>query len=171
VSGLTSVIVLYVVTILAEGRDDGLQNCVIVWPIAVGVLTIFSLFLFLNGYEFCLRQKRNRRRETLRGSFDMYLWRGDTYSVEEHVDYERSRCLWISYLFLTFALFCIMIVSVEQYFSLDSSCYSNLKHSVDDILLGYEVLAYMSVAVISLLACIICLLFIFVLIYLREILR
>jgi len=174
VVGLTFVIVLWVVALLADGLEEEVDNCVIIWPIAGGVSAIFVLFLFLNGYESCLRRKKIREQAGSLGAKDSQgiYWqyrRTDTCSGEWYVDYERSRCIWISYLFLTFALLCVMTASVEQYFSLDSRCYSNLKHNLDNLLIGYEFLAYMSVAVLSLLACISCLLFLVFLVYLKEI--
>jgi len=176
VIGLTFVIVLWVVALLADGLDDEVHHCVILWPVATAVSVIFILFFFLNGYEFCLRRKKRRENRPLdsldtKRSNSMYCRRRDSRSVEWYVEYERSRCLWVLYLILTFALLCVMTASVEQYFSLDSRCYSNLKHNLDDLLMGYEFLAYMSVAVLSLLACISCLLFIAFLVYLREIAR
>jgi len=147
---------------------------VILWPIVSGISAIFILFFFLNGYEFCLKRKKrweNRRLDSLdtKGSHSIYCRQRDTRRVEWYTDYERSRCIWVSYLFLTFALLCVMTASVEQYFSLDSRCYSNLQHNLENLVVSYEVLAYMSVAVLSLLACISCLLFVALLIYLKEV--
>lgn len=174
VVGLTFVIVLWVVALLADGLDDELHHCVILWPIVAGVSAIFILFFFLNGYEFCIRRKKRRENRSLdsldtNASNSIYCRRRESRIVEWYDSYERSRCLWVSYLFLTFALLCVMTASVEQYFSLDSRCYSNLQHNLENLVVSYEVLAYMSVAVLSLLACISCLLFVALLIYLKEV--
>jgi predicted cation transporter len=80
--------------------------------------------------------------------------------VVEYDIYERHTCVILSYVFLVVALFCIMIASVAQYFSLNSSCYSHLEDNVAELLLGYKILAFMSVTVLGLLACLVsCLLF------------
>jgi len=163
--GLTFVIAVWVYALVAEGPYELHRNCVILWPIVAGVLIISALFLCLSGYDFFMKRKKERENTKrgsplgLKASLDIYLRAG------EYVGYERHSCVEWSYLCLIFALLCFMIASVEQYFSLDESCYSYLKNDIDDLLLGYEVLAYISVVVLSLLGCFIFLIFVGILVY------
>jgi len=161
---LSFVIVVWVVALIAEGPHE-LHSCVILWPIVAGVLIISALFLCLSGYDFFMKRRKERENIKrgsplgIKASLDIYLRAG------EYVGYERHSCIEWSYLCLVFALLCFMIASVEQYFSLDASCYSYLKSNIDDLLLGYEVLAYISVVVLSLLGCFIFLIFVGILVY------
>jgi len=168
---LTFIIVLWVVALIADGPDE-FHSCVILWPIVAGILIISVLFILLRGGEYCIRElhrHRNLRKAAegapigplgVKDSLKIHRQGEVEAPVKNFVVYEQHTCVSVSYVLLTLALFAVMIASVVQYFTLDSSCYTHLQDNVEELLLGYEVLAYMSVVVLSLLSCVLsCLLF------------
>jgi len=168
---LTFVIVLWVVALIADGPDET-HSCVILWPIVAGVLIISVLFIFLGGLEYCLKElhrRRNLREAKARSPLGLKdslqvdgqkRKKGNEIPGRAYIVYQQHICVTCTYFLLTLSLLCVMIASVAQYFTLDSSCYEHLQINVEELLLGYEVLAYMSAVVLSLLSCIlVCLLF------------
>jgi len=158
---LSCVIILWVVALIADGPNE-MHNCVILWPILAGVLFIAVLFIFLRCAEFCLKRGRHRKKpktvgEPL-GMRDSLRMRRLSSTIPEdgYPNYRSDNWhIWIamSYLLLVFALFCVMIGSVVQFYSLDSACYHHLQETVSQLLLGYEVLAYTSVVILCMLGC------------------
>lgn len=163
---LTFVIVLWSVSLIADGPIET-HRCITLWPIVAGVLVICFLFLILGGVDYCMHEL-NRRKNLKNAHARSALGRHDSLQIERpirkkigdtygghYVVYHQHSCVTWSYLFLTIALLCLMISSVWQYFTLGSSCYSRLKANVKELLLGYELLAYMSAVVLSIISCII----------------
>jgi len=158
---LCCVIVLWVVGIIADGPDE-MKSCVLLWPLVAGVLSIAILFLFLKCAEHCLKMRKSRKnKKTLgeplgfRDSLRMYNHKPPTQEsiIPMIYGYEQPICIILSYAFLLFALFCVMIGSVVQFYSLDSVCYHHLQETVSELLLGYEVLVYTSLVVLSIVGC------------------
>jgi len=162
---LTFIVVLWLVSLIVDGPIET-HRCVTLWPIVAGVLIICFLFLSLGSCDYCI-WKLNRRRNMRTAWERSTLGQNDSLQIERrqnigstvggtnggyNVAYQQHSCVSWCYLFLTIALFCLMISSVWQYFSLDSSCYSELKVNVEELLLGYELLAYMSTVVLSLIS-------------------
>jgi len=161
---LTFVIVLWLVSLIADGPFET-HTCVALWPIVAGVLIVCFLCLFLKGVDFWM-QELFRRKNLRNAKARAALGRNDSLKIERqkgqkigntyggyYVVYEQHSCVTWSYLFLTLALLCLMISSVWQYFTLDSNCYEQLQVSVEELMLGYELLAYMSAVVLSIISC------------------
>jgi len=127
-----------------------------------GVVFIAVLFIFLRCAEFCLKLGRRRKKQKtvgqpleMRDSLRM-SWQTGTIPENGFSDNGSDHphiCIVSFYLLLVFALFCVMIGSVVQFYSLDSACYHHLQETVSELLLGYEVLAYTSVVILSMLGC------------------
>jgi len=158
---LTFVIVLWVVALVVDGPDE-MHNCVLLWPIVTAVLVIAFLFIFLRCTECCLKMRHSRKNKKnvgeplgMRDSLRNYKSKTETHilSFSPVMSYEKPRCIIMSYAFLVFALFCVMLASVVQYFTLDTNCLDHLQETVSELLLGYEVLAYTSVVVLSMVGC------------------
>lgn len=151
---LTFVIVLWLVALIADGPDE-MHSCVIIWPVVAGVLAIAVLFLILKVAEFFLKERVKKRniKETKIGFDSLRLDSRRGSDPANFSVYHRHSFIGVCYIFLAFSLFVIMIVSVAQYFSLSSSCYHHLEHNVEELLLGYQVLAYLSVVVLSIVGC------------------
>jgi len=154
-------ILLWVLALIADGQEE-MRSCAALWPTVATVVFIAIIFVFLRCAEWCLKsrvkQKNQMPVEEPLGNRDSLkvLNREETspenISVEPGKDHQHM-CIVISYACLGFALFCVMIGSVIQYFSLESSCYKHLHETVSDLLLGYEVLVYTSVVILSVLGC------------------
>jgi len=168
---LTFVLVLWLVSLIADGPVET-HTCVALWPIVAGVVIVCFLFIFLGVVDYCMQElfrRKNLRNAKARPS----LGRNDSLQIERpigkktgntyggyYVVYEQHSCVTWSYIFLTLTLLCLMISSVWQYFTLDSTCYAQLQVNVEELMLGYELLAYMSLVVLSLLGCLlVCCLF------------
>jgi len=168
---LSFLIALWIVAMIADGPDefhkDKKDSCLILWPNVLGVLLIAVLFLLLRCSDYCYKVVNRRRNIQMANqplgmmdSLQTQCRREADIPVVSFIVYQRLTCITMSYLFLTFALFCIIIASVVQFFSLDSECYHHLRQNVNELLLGYKVLAYIGVVVLATLACLlICLLF------------
>jgi len=168
---LTFVIVLWLVSLIADGPIET-HTCVALWPIVAGVVIVCFLCLFLRVVDWWM-QELFRRKNLRNAKARPALGRNDSLQIERqigqkigdtyggyYVVYEQHSCVTWSYLFLTLALLCLMISSVWQYFTLDSSCYEQLQVNVEELMLGYELLAYMSAVVLSLISCLlVCCLF------------
>jgi len=155
------VIVLWVAALIIDGPVEW-HSCVILWPLVLGVMFIGSVFLILWFSENCLRRRWHRRNLKLaeqpivmKDSLVDQCQKCEKVHTEadEFVVYERHTCLRLSYAFLAFALLCIMIVSDVQYFTLGSNCYKHLRDDMKELLLGYKILAYVSIVVFSILGC------------------
>jgi len=160
------VIILWIVALIVDGQRE-MRGCVILWPIVAGVLFIAVLLILLRCTEHCcilMKRKRNLKvsKDPLAGedSLKMHGHCNADIPKVEYVVYKQHTCIMMTYWFLTLALFCIMVTSVVQFFSLSSECFHHLQHNVNELLLGFEVLAYVSVVFLSILGCIFtCLLF------------
>lgn len=154
---LAFVIVLWLMALIADGPDET-HSCVIIWPVIAGVLAIAVLFLILKVVDFCLIERAQKRyiNETVKAVEENDSLRLDSRRRSDPAIfsvYHRHSFIPVCYIFLVFSLFVIMIVSVAQYFSLSSSCYHHLEHNVEELLLGYQVLAYLSVVVLGIVGC------------------
>jgi len=149
------VIVLWVVSLIADGPDE-MHGCVVLWPIVAGTLLIAVLFLLLRCGEYCCKRRQSVENEPL-GQKDSLKKQRDKESDIPISKFwffkQKNRCVIKSYFLLSLALFCIMVASVVQFFTLDPDCYKLLSREVSELLLGYEVLAYASVVVLSILGC------------------
>lgn len=163
------VIVLWVAALIIDGPVEW-HSCVILWPLVLGVLIIGAVFLILRFVENCLRWRWHRRNVKLA---EQPIMMKDSLVVDQcrkcgrsqpklgdFIVYRQHMCVRLSYAFLAFALLCMMIASDVQYFTLSSNCYNHLQHDMKELLLGYKILAYMSVVVLSTVGCFIsCMLF------------
>jgi len=128
-----------------------------------GVVAIAILFVFLTCVEFCLKpgakqkdQKTIKEPLGKRDSLRVPRRQGSSpeYSTADLETDDQHICIVIAYVFLAFALFCVMIGSVIQFYTLDSSCYEHLEETVSELFLGYEILAYTSVVILSVIGCV-----------------
>jgi len=160
---LTFVIVLWIMALIADGPDET-HICATIWPVVAGVLAVAISFFVLKIVELYLKEKVKKKnteeqKSTIDESKDLGNYslslrldigrRSDPEPVPILLEYKQHPYVGGCYFFLTFSLFVIMIVSVAQYFSLSSNCYHHLRHNIDELLLGYQVLAYLSVIVLS----------------------
>jgi len=159
---LGCVILLWIIALITDGPDE-MRNCVVLWPIVAGVVAIAILFVVLRCVEFCLKsgaKQKNQKtiKEPLGKKDSLRVPRRQGSSAEcSTTDLEiddKHISIVIAYIFLAFALFCVMIGSVIQFYTLDSSCYHHLEETVSELLLGYEVLAYTSVVILSVIGCV-----------------
>lgn len=152
------IIVLWIVALIADGPDE-MHTCVILWPVIAGVLIIVFLFICLRSAEYCMNLKKLRQnlktvgeplgmRDSLRRNKH-----SETDNPPKYVFYHQHICIIVSYAFLAIALFSVMLASVVQFYSLDTDCYQHLENTVNELLLGYEVLAYTSVVLLSIFGC------------------
>jgi len=158
---LIFVIVLWVMALIADGPDET-HICATIWPVVAGVLFVAISFFVLKIVELYLKERVKRKnteeqKSTIdelkdSGNYSLRLdvgRRSDPEPISLLLEYKQHPCMGYCYFFLAFSLFVIMIVSVVQYFSLSSDCYHHLRHNIDELLLGYQVLAYLSVIVLS----------------------
>lgn len=167
VLSITFIIVLWVVALIIAGPDET-HSCVILWPIIAGVLILGASFAILRIGEWCIKKRRKKlRKKAPFGNHKSSLearpttttgpptssGRSSGASSSGLVPYVRNSKFYVCYIVLAFLLFVIMIASVVQYFTLDPVCKQHLADHVEELLLGYEILAYISLVVLSILAC------------------
>jgi len=158
---LIFVIVLWIMALIADGPDET-HICATIWPVVAGVLAIAISFFVLKVVELCLKKRLRKKnieeqKSTIdeskdSGNYSLRLditRRSDPEPTSILLEYKQHPCIGGCYLFLTFSLLVIMTVSVVQYFSLSAACYHHMEHNIDELLLGYQVLAYLSVVVLS----------------------
>lgn len=156
---LCSVIVLWTVALIVDGPDE-MTSCVALWPLVVSVLVIAFIFIALSCVDYCWkRNPKNVQKSKSQSSLVIKdsLNKKQEPQVEDITDnfvpYEQNMCIILSYIVLILTVFCIMISSVVQYFSLSSECYQHLEDTVIELLLGYQVLAFTSIVVLSIIGC------------------
>jgi len=156
---LIFVIVLWIMALIADGPDET-HICATIWPVVAGVLAVAFSFFVLKIVELYLKERKKKNidehksADESKGSANYSLRldigrRSDPEPVSIFLEYRQHPCIGGCYFFLTFSLFVIMIVSVVQYFSLSSDCYRHMEHKIDELLLGYQVLAYLSITVLG----------------------
>jgi len=156
---LGCVILLWIIALIADGPEE-MRNCVVLWPVVAGVVVIAILFVILRCVELCLKpgaNHKNKMTEEPLGKRDsLRVPRRQGESAECSTDFETDQhiSIVIGYIFLAVALLCVMIGSVIQFYTLDSRCYHHLEDTVSELLLGYEVLAYTSVVILSVIGCV-----------------
>merc|ERR1719285_750756 len=138
-----------------------MTSCAALWPVVVSVLVVTLLFIVLRCVEYWLKRKHKdvKKPKSPLGVEDSLSKQQEpqVQQVEDTTDnfipYYQHMGIILSYTVLIFIVFCIMIASVVQYFSLSSECYHHLEHTVMDLLLGYQVLAFTSIVVLSIFSC------------------
>lgn len=158
-----TVFVLWVAALIID-RPVELHSCIILWPLVAGVLFIGAVFVILRCCERCLRWSWHRR--NLRMAEQPILKKDSLVegcpictrsraepNSDAFIVYKQHTCIKLSYAFLGFALFCIMIACDIQFFTLRKNCYDHLRENMKELLLGYEILAYMGVFAFSIFGC------------------
>jgi len=152
---LCIIILLWIVALILDGPNH-MKSCVIVWPLLTGLLIVAFLFVLIRCYVYCHSEKACEEEEKPMMNKDPFCDYGQAeyYQPEgKNVLYKQHFCIRVSYGFLIFSLVCIMIVSVIQFFSLEYNCSKDFKMAREEVFLGYEILAYWSIVVLSILGC------------------
>lgn len=155
---LCVVIVLWILALIIDGPGS-MQGCVVVWPLMAGVLGVAFLYILLRCVVYCLPEESSEDgiEEGIMINMDSMTTEGEAIPEYEadtkHVLLKQHYCIKLSYGFLILALLCIMIASVVQFFSLKHKCYRGFKKKMEEVVLGYEILVYMSVVILSTLGC------------------
>jgi len=159
---LCIVILLWIVALILDGPNH-IKSCVIVWPLFTGLLIVAFLYVLIRCYVYCKSEKTCEEEEISMVNKDQFSDHGQAeyYQPEgKYVLYKQHFCITVSYGFLIFSMICIMIVSVIQFFSLEYNCSKDFKTAMEEVFLGYEILVYLSIVVLSILGCLLtCLMF------------
>lgn len=151
---LGTVIVLWIIALIIDGPDD-MQSCVVVWPFFTGVLVVAFFYILLRCFAYHHSEKHyeERRNTTIESSSVSWEQQDWEQPDEYFVLYQQHICITLLYGALLLSLVCIMIASVSQFFSIGYDCYLDFKNAREEVMLGYQILAYMSVVVLSIMGC------------------